>query len=143
MATEQYLLSSVCDTESFAENFARQLKPSDVVYLIGSLGAGKTTLIRALLRSVGVKGTIKSPTYTLVEPYSANGNAFYHFDLYRIHDPEELEAMGIREYFDQNSICFVEWPNCGEGVIPPATITLELMALGEQQRQLIVSKKAK
>jgi len=116
-------------TATFATRFARTLAPGLVIYLCGHLGAGKTTWVRALLHALGYNGRVKSPTYTLVEPYSVAGLNLRHFDLYRFRDAEEWESAGFRDEFDGSNVCLVEWPEQASGLLPPADIALTFSIL--------------
>ncbi len=121
-------------TIALAQRLAAQLKPGMVIYLHGDLGAGKTTLVRGVLNALGYTGRVKSPTYTLIEPYHISGLDLRHFDLYRLHDEEEWEAAGFRDEFDGHNIFFIEWPEKAQGLIPQADVEIifEILTQGRK-----------
>lgn len=108
-----------------AVRFAAQVKPPYVLYLEGDLGAGKTTFARAFIRALGHQGSVKSPTYGLLEWYELGPVRVLHMDLYRIENPEEIEFLGITDLFDENTILIAEWPEKGAGELPPPDMTVK------------------
>jgi len=131
------LLKDESATLEFGAKLAEMLPAKGIIFLYGDLGAGKTTLVRGILQALGHKGSTKSPTYTLVEPYQIDQRLIYHFDLYRLSDAEELEYMGMRDYLDQQALCFIEWPQNGLGFLPVADLSIKLVYEG-QQRKIIL-----
>lgn len=122
-------LADEAATASLAAKLAQALIPGMVIFLHGDLGAGKTTLVRALLHALGYAGRVKSPTYTLVEQYEASGLHLRHFDLYRFRDASEWEAAGFRDEFNGSNVCLVEWPEKAQGLLPQEDITIVLEIL--------------
>jgi len=140
------ILTDTDATVSLGNNLAKsiqQLEHGLTAYLNGDLGAGKTTLTRGFVQGMGHQGNVKSPTYTLVEPYDLGEWQVYHFDLYRLADPEELEYMGIRDYFSDKSCAFIEWPEKGYGILQGADLIINLAYSGEQRQVNILAETAK
>jgi len=118
---------------------AKVCEPGAIFFLEGDLGVGKTTLVRGILRGFGHRGAVKSPTYTLVEQYDLSGQNIYHFDLYRLASPEELEYMGGRDYFQADTVSFIEWPMNAEGFLPQSDITVSISYQGFDQRNMKIT----
>jgi len=128
------------DSEAATINLGRLLAPAldaaGVIFLSGGLGAGKTTLCRGLLRGLGYDGAVKSPTFTLVEPYELERGSVYHFDLYRLAHPDELDYLGAEDYFAAEALCLIEWPERGAGFLRTPDLELTLTVTSEASRQM-------
>ncbi|HHF7372774.1 ADP-binding protein [Legionella bozemanae] len=129
-------------SENFAAHLASCLCPSLIMTFSGDLGAGKTTIIRAMLKHLGIQSAIKSPTFSLVESYTCNHLTIHHFDLYRIHHEEELEYMGFRDYFTQESICCIEWAEHAGRALPHIDIRFKLGIKGAGREMQIMALSA-
>lgn len=138
MSARTIQAASVREMEDLGRQIARRLDAISCIYLSGPLGAGKTTLMRGILRGLGHEGAVKSPTFTLVEPYTFPGRNLFHFDLYRLQDAEELEFLGVRDYFSGASVCIIEWPERAGGLLPPPDVEVKITPVdSERQVQLI------
>jgi tRNA threonylcarbamoyladenosine biosynthesis protein TsaE len=126
MSTASLHLRDATATEAAGARLAPSLRPGIVVTISGDLGTGKTTLVRGCLRALGWQGSVKSPTYTLVEHYPFSSLYFYHFDFYRFADPNEWETAGLAECFRDDAVCVVEWPERVGSLLPPPDLALAL-----------------
>ncbi len=136
MATVQFASADEAQTEALGARLAAVLPRAIMLYLHGPLGAGKTTLVRGLLRGLGHAGPVTSPTFTLVEPYELDNVRVFHFDFYRVADPAELEFLGLRDYFDGNSVCIVEWPERAGAVLPTPDLDVMIRLSNDRGRVL-------
>lgn len=123
-------------TLAFGQSLAQEATQG-LFFLRGSLGVGKTTLVRGYLRGLGYEGLVKSPTYTLIEPYNVAGLAVAHLDLYRIENPLELEFLGLEDTLADSDVVFVEWPERGEGFLPDPDWQVELNLHGEARLAMV------
>ncbi|MCR4301775.1 MAG: tRNA (adenosine(37)-N6)-threonylcarbamoyltransferase complex ATPase subunit type 1 TsaE [Sulfuricaulis sp.] len=124
MPTVERPARTVAEMEALGAKLAAQVGNVRLVNIHGPLGAGKTTLVRGMLHGLGHAGAVKSPTFTLVEPYTFGNLHIYHFDLYRLNDPGELEFLGVRDYLDGNGVCVVEWAERAQGVLPSPDVDI-------------------
>lgn len=125
--------------EALGTRLSAHIRSVGLVYLYGELGCGKTTLVRGVLRGLGHKGTVKSPTFTLVEPYACKGFKVFHFDLYRLTNPAELEFLGFRDYLKQNSVCLVEWADRGAGILPTPDVDVVIAKVDDKRTVALIS----
>ncbi|HAK53520.1 MAG TPA: tRNA (adenosine(37)-N6)-threonylcarbamoyltransferase complex ATPase subunit type 1 TsaE [Gammaproteobacteria bacterium] len=135
----QTRLESEIDTIAFGMTLAESLFEGGRIYIKGDLGAGKTTLCRGILRRFGFEGAVKSPTFTLVEPYELPELSIYHFDMYRLSDPSELEYIGVDEYFQPGNLCLVEWPERAQDRLPTGDLEIQLSIIGRSRNVLLRS----
>lgn len=140
MKNKNLILTLANETEmtAFGKRVADLIELGTVVFLRGDLGVGKTTLCRSIIHALGYVGRVKSPTYTLVEPYQLDIGVVYHFDLYRLAEPSELEYIGYRDYFNQGSICLVEWPERGADFLTLPDVDIDIQA-DDEQRKLVLT----
>jgi tRNA threonylcarbamoyladenosine biosynthesis protein TsaE len=129
-------------SEDFARLLASLLKPALILGFTGEIGTGKTTLIRAMLKQLGIKSAIKSPTFSLVESYTCDTMLIHHFDLYRIAHEDELDYLGFRDYFTKNSVSCIEWAEHAGNTLPKIDIQFNLSIKGAGREVLICALSA-
>jgi tRNA threonylcarbamoyladenosine biosynthesis protein TsaE len=134
---KKFLFSNEQETIKYAKSLTKIIPQDIIVYLKGDLGSGKTTFVRGFLQGAGFNKSVRSPTYTIVEPYEELEIPIYHFDLYRLANPEELEYIGIRDFIARQGICFFEWPEKGLGILPPADLTINFFVQDDKREVYI------
>jgi tRNA threonylcarbamoyladenosine biosynthesis protein TsaE len=135
--TQQFFLENALETESIAEVLGQYVVAPATIYLEGQLGAGKTTFVKGFLRGSGYEGLVKSPTYTLVESYPTALSTILHADLYRIEDPRELELIGFRDYFNEQTIALIEWASRAKSILPKPTLLCTLKVAEEGEGRIL------
>ena len=134
---KKYISNSVEDTNKIAEDFARTIEPGQIVLLVGDLGAGKTAFVKGVVKALhGDPDQVTSPTFTIVNEYSLDDFPIYHFDLYRLENPNELYNIGFEEYFYGSGVCFIEWPERASDSFDDSTIVVNIKKLGDNKREI-------
>lgn len=133
---KHFKLNSEKETEEFGMRLAAELEAGDVIALVGELGAGKTTLAKAIAKGLGVEETLTSPTFTILQEYESGRLPLYHFDVYRVHGEDELFEIGMEDYFYRSGVCLIEWADLIENLLPENTRTIKL-ARGESESERI------
>ena len=140
---QRFELPDEAATRALGARLTCALEAGLTIYLIGDLGAGKTTFVRGLLEALGHRGAVRSPTYTLIEPYTVSNLNLYHFDLYRFTDAEEFIEAGLEEYFSGDGVCLIEWPDKGSPFLPAADIEVHLQEHGRGRTAQLLSTSPK
>lgn len=136
----KFISKSTTDTENFAEKFAKQLNPHDVIAFVGGMGAGKTAFVRGLAKGLNVYGEVSSPTFALVHEYSGE-IPLYHFDMYRINDLEDLYSIGFFDYLDLDAVLAIEWSENITDALPENTIFIEIKKISDDEREILINHK--
>lgn len=134
---KKYISNSVEDTNKIAEEFAKTIEPGQIVLLVGDLGAGKTAFVKGVVKALhGDPDQVTSPTFTIVNEYSLDNFPIYHFDLYRLENPNELYNIGFEEYFYGSGVCFIEWPERASDFFDDSAIVVNIKKLGDNKREI-------
>ena len=130
------LIYTINQIQETAKAIVATMQKGQLYAFYGQMGAGKTTLIKAICQELGVIEEVNSPTFAIVNEYEGNNGAIYHFDFYRINRPEEALDFGLFDYFDSGNICLMEWPECIEPLLPDDTIKIQITVIDDNTRQL-------
>ena len=134
---KKYISNSVEDANKIAKEFARTIEPGQIVLLVGDLGAGKTAFVKGVVKALhGDPDQVTSPTFTIVNEYSLDDFPIYHFDLYRLENPNELYNIGFEEYFYGSGVCFIEWPERASDFFDDSVIVVNIKKLGDNKREI-------
>jgi len=137
MSKNEFLTTNPIETAAVAEDFAGSLKPGDIVCMYGDLGAGKTTFCQAALKALGVEEQVTSPTFTIIKEYMGRALPVYHFDVYRVHSEEDMFEIGYEDYFFGKGVCFIEWAELIEDLLPEKVIRVSLGYTDEEDERKI------
>ncbi len=143
MIMDSLIIKDLKDTNKFAKKFAKILKGGEVVLLGGDLGAGKTTFTKAVLRALGVKDDVTSPTFTIMREYQGKKFKIYHFDMYRLGSGQEAKEFGLEDYIyskDKSSLVFIEWPENVKDILSGDFIRVDISILDENRRQFDITR---
>lgn len=136
---KKFISKNQKQTNEIAKEFVKSLKKGDIVLLKGDLGAGKTTFVKGVVKALqGDENNVTSPTFTILNEYDLQQFSIYHFDLYRLSDPNELCNIGYEEYFYGDGVCFVEWPERAEEFFDKNVKVVQINKLGENQREIVL-----
>lgn len=136
----EYTSKSISDTNAIAKELAQNAKPGDVIALVGEMGAGKTHFSKAFAKELGITSTVNSPTFTIMNSYEEGRIPLYHFDAYRIEDPDEMTEIGFEEFIYGQGVCVIEWADIIKDILPTSFLLVKIETLGENERKIKIEE---
>lgn len=136
----EYISKSISDTNAIAKELAQNAKPGDVIALVGEMGAGKTHFSKAFAKELGITSTVNSPTFTIMNSYEEGRIPLYHFDAYRIEDPDEMTEIGFEEFIYGQGVCVIEWADIIKDILPTSFLLVKIETLGENERKIKIEE---
>lgn len=136
----EYISKSISDTNAIAKELAQNAKPGDVIALVGEMGAGKTHFSKAFAKELGITSTVNSPTFTIMNSYEEGRIPLYHFDAYRIEDPDEMTEIGFEEFIYGHGVCVIEWADIIKDILPTSFLLVKIETLGENERKIKIEE---